>query len=218
MLERAGIKWTLLGYHTQWHGFGKRLVALMRYLEYVPADKIIMFTDGTDVIVLPTCTVNDIVETFKSMRTPILFMAEKACWPDRSLCESYPPTGSSSPYRFLNGGSFIGYAWAILHALKNFKPNFDDCEDDQLFWTQVFLSKFPTLMQPKEQQLIQLDYENVLFQSLYDAALMEIFDFSKWEKKGKIMNRLTSGKPCVFHENGGRSKHLLNELISELHL
>ena len=66
---------------------------------------IILFTDSYDVLFNGTS--EEIVDRFRKMESPIVFSAEKTCWPDVELKEQYPK--SPTDYRYLNSGGFIGY-------------------------------------------------------------------------------------------------------------
>ena len=43
--------------------------------------------------------------------------------------------------RFLNSGGFIGYAWDIYEMITS-KEKIEDTEDDQLFYTKIFLDEY----------------------------------------------------------------------------
>jgi hypothetical protein len=47
----------------------------------------------------------------------------------------------SNEKRFLNSGGFIGYASDIYEMITS-KEKIDDKEDDQLFYTKIFLDEF----------------------------------------------------------------------------
>ncbi|KAI8923810.1 hypothetical protein BC831DRAFT_469343 [Entophlyctis helioformis] len=140
MVKYTGIPFTILGMHTSWQGFGGRIHALAQYLKTVPDDRIVIFTDGDDVLPLPTCSASAIAATFLAQDTPILFMAERECWPDEFLKPEFPkPDGRPSPFLYLNGGSYAGYAWALRDVIAQaFTIN---CSDDQRGFTRVFLSE-----------------------------------------------------------------------------
>ena len=67
-------------------------------------DLVIMFTDSYDVVILAEA--EQILQTFETFNSKVVFGAEAFCWPDDSLREQYPMLESGK--RFLNSGSFIG--------------------------------------------------------------------------------------------------------------
>lgn len=122
-------------------------------------DKIILFTDGYDVIFI-----NDleyIVQKFKNFEARILFSAEPYCWPDKNLASKYPEVKDGN--RYLNSGLYMGYVPEILEILE--KEDIGDTDDDQLFFTKVYLDEeFRTRINMK------LDHNNEIFQNLNGAA------------------------------------------------
>ena len=64
-----------------------------------------------------------------------LFAAEVYCWPDKNRIDDYPQI--DTPYRFLNSGAFIGKAGDLLGIVED---SIDDHADDQLYYTERFLS------------------------------------------------------------------------------
>ena len=95
-------------------------------------DTIIMFTDSYDVMF--NGTPMEIVRQFRDMKSPLVFSAEKTCWPDEEVSDSYPY--ADSEYLFLNSGGFIGYG---DHILKMVNHEIDIEEDDQRYYTKYFL-------------------------------------------------------------------------------
>ena len=95
-------------------------------------DTIIMFTDSYDVMF--NGTPMEIVRQFRDMKSPIVFSAEKTCWPDESAGENYPYV--ESPYYYLNSGGFIGYG---DHILKMVNHEISIEEDDQRYYTKYYL-------------------------------------------------------------------------------
>ena len=94
---------------------------------------IIMFTDSYDVVLLQNP--QEILNKFRQFKQPIVFSAEKTCWPATELSEKYPE--SLTDYKYLNSGGFIGYVPNILELIKD---EIDDKDDDQLYYTQKYLS------------------------------------------------------------------------------
>lgn len=104
---------------------------------------------------------SNIVERFLDTGARVLFSAEGYCWPDRSLASHYPPVSRGK--RYLNSGSFIGYASDLL-AILNTAP-IEDKADDQLFYTTVYLND-----ELRVQHKIKLDHKSDIFQNLNGAV------------------------------------------------
>lgn len=90
---------------------------LKSYLEKIDPDEIILFTDGYDTLFLSG--EKEILAKFASFKKPLLFTAEKNCWPDKRLKYLYPHSPTQS--RYLNSGGFIGYAGKIHELLKRYE-------------------------------------------------------------------------------------------------
>lgn len=98
---------------------------------------VIMFTDSYDVVLLQNPQM--ILKKFREFERPIVFSAEKTCWPNPSLVDDYPY--SKTKYKFLNSGGFIGYANEIYELIKD---PIDNKDDDQLYYTQKYLKQIQT--------------------------------------------------------------------------
>lgn len=109
----------------------------------------------------------EIVNKFKSMNARIVFAAEGACWPDKSLASKYPPVAQGK--RFLNSGGFIGYA-SDIYAILTYLP-IKNRDDDQRFFTNAYLDK-----NLREEHQIKLDHKSEIFQNLYGAVGTYIHD------------------------------------------
>lgn len=99
-----------------------------------------------------------IVDKFKESRAKVLFGAENFCWPDDELKTKYPLVEGSGQ-KYLNSGMFIGYAANIFNILSS--QTVKDTEDDQLFYTHVYLNEAL-----REKNGIKLDHKSNLFQNL----------------------------------------------------
>lgn len=147
---------------------------------------IVLFTDSYDVII--NSNKDEILSKYNNKdnkEQPILFSAERFCWPDKNLESFYPKT--SSPYKFLNSGGFIGKAINILSIINN--KNIKDNEDEQLYFTKIFL---------ENNNLINLDYKCQIFQTLNGSKN----DINIIYEKSRLYNKITNESPCVIHGNG----------------
>ena len=203
---RNGFRLSILGAGETWRGFGTKLRLLREHIREYPEGALVLFTDAYDTMFLP-CR-DSIVSRFALFRSPIVFSAEKVCWPDGYLESLYPRstvTGASpgdsrigalrpwppfeSPFRFLNSGSYMGYAGAIREALSELGPRDED--DDQRLWTRYFL------LHPGKSSL---DHGAALFHTLCHV-LPDDFVVEK-ASPVRLLSRLTRSEPCVLHGNG----------------
>ena len=162
------------------------------------SNRIVLFSDSYDVIFL--ADLSSILEKFKKSGARVLFGAELFCWPDSNLKQSYPPVESNG-YKYLNSGMFIGYASNIYDILIS-SPLKDD-DDDQLFYTKVFLKA-----EMRAKHGIKLDNKAEIFQNLHgltsDVSLELI-----GEGLTVLLNKKFNTHPSLVHGNGP-SKTILN--------
>lgn len=182
-------------------GGAQKINLLKKELEDYPnlSNHIILFTDSYDVII--NSTPSEIVSKFRTMKSPVVFSAEKTCWPKKDLQNKYPP--STTEYRFLNSGGFIGYGDHIIKIVNKIDVSND--YDDQLYYTERY---FESLVEDKN---IILDNNQNIFQTL-NESLDDVL-----VKDGKVFNRITNTYPLIIHGNGGSSiKNVLNDYYRRL--
>lgn len=145
--EYFGVPYKILGLGDEWtggkakdgvlqsFGGGQKVNLLRKELKSWISleDTIVMFTDSYDVVLLANPV--DILRKFRDFGTPVVFSAEKTCWPDLTLSEKYPE--ALTEYKFLNSGGFIGYADWIYKLIQD---PIENHEDDQLYYTKKYLN------------------------------------------------------------------------------
>ena len=118
---------TVLGFNQagQGRGLGYKLLTTLDYLRTLAEDEVVLFVDAFDVIVSNNASV--LLTHFHRLQSPLVFSAEKGCWPyldgraqGEELCLwYYPDKPSSTIYRFVNTGSWMGYVWAVRRLLED---------------------------------------------------------------------------------------------------
>ncbi|KAI3413726.1 hypothetical protein GPALN_011209 [Globodera pallida] len=159
-------------------------------------DLILLFTDAYDVIL--NADSDTILRKFLSYfpESRIVFGAEPFCWPDRTLASKYPSVVFGE--RYLNSGMFIGFVREVLSLLEIAKElNLRDDDDDQLFYTRVFLN--PNF---RTQFGITLDSMSYIFQNLNGMEeFVGIAPQSVHEDSIMLENFLYNTSPLVLHGN-----------------
>jgi hypothetical protein len=149
------VPYIVLGLGDQWNsgaaedgvllepGGAQKIIYLRNELKSWPEleDHIVMFTDSYDVVLC--ASPQEILKKFRSYKSEIVFSTEKTCWPDETILDQYPEVDSD--YKYLNSGGFIGYANRILEIIDT-DINVED--DDQLFYTNIFLDKVTKVKSP----------------------------------------------------------------------
>ncbi|RKP02503.1 hypothetical protein CXG81DRAFT_24876 [Caulochytrium protostelioides] len=136
-VHAAGISFKTIGYKHSWPGWGGRVRMLGEHLATMPDDDIVIFSDADDVLLIPGWNATRFINRFKALASPVVFMAEKVCWPLNHLESVYPRPSSETPYRYLNGGGYIGYVWALRALIQ--RGYEVDCMDDQKMFTELLV-------------------------------------------------------------------------------
>ncbi|GJP55743.1 hypothetical protein CLOM_g14674 [Closterium sp. NIES-68] len=195
---------SVVGLHQPWNGFRPRLVAVLEYVQSLPPDRIIIATDALDVTPVPSCTADRIISAFLSFNAPIVFGAEPYCFPDR-LEDKYPPlppeaAAVDSQFKYLNAGTYVGYAWAVIAALKAALANPVSWFDDQREYTRLFLNQtqlLPFISRWEDEQQRSLRWR-LRREWRFDDKIW------KWRRVVKTMQARLAARPVIVldHMNG----------------
>ena len=186
----------IIGLGLPYYGNGTKLFHLNEYLNSLNDDDIVMFVDAFDVLVIADKEV--ILKKFIDMNVPFVMSAEKGCFPFADLANKYPKT--SSPFKFINSGCYIGYVHNLKTWLRELSPlNLETSDQGQI-----------TIHYLKNKYVFAIDYYCELFLSLYQVRKREIAI-----KKNGVLSLKTGSKPCVVHANG-KSFYLWNIIYEKL--
>ena len=181
-----GISVKNLGTNVEWegtdmtaYGGGHKVNLLRKYIDFLPDNDIILFTDAYDVFYADD--LDTIVERYLDFDCKLLFSAEAVCWPNKDIASDFPE--SYTKYRYLNSGTFIGRVDELKLIIDS--GTVDNDGDDQLFYQKAFLSnKFN----------IKLDYEAYIFNT-HEVDVVK--------NGSQLYNRHTETFGCIYHGNGG---------------
>jgi len=164
-----------------WEGFHQKMIRMLEVSKSLPENDIICFVDSYDLLV--NADSETIINTFKLFNSDIVFGAENNLHPG-SLKEFYYPE-SSTQFRYLNSGFYIGYVRAIrkMFSWKALEG------DDQEYMNRYFLENV--------NNSIKLDTKANLVLNMYKVP---------WNKliitKGKVNYPELNTIPCFVHFNG----------------
>lgn len=133
--KKQGIQLELLGYGEEWKGFGWRWKKILAYLKKneIPDDEIVIITDAFDsIVVAPSKTIE---KKFLEFKSPMVFSCEPYASNFKAISRYYR-WRVFGPDPIINGGSYIGYAGAIVKFIARIK--FQDNTDDQRFLTSLY--------------------------------------------------------------------------------
>ena len=207
------IKVKVLGAKEEWKGGdvknnpggGMKINLLKKELYKHKDDDVILFVDGYDVLF--NDTLDNIIQTYLSFHSRVIFAAEKNCWPDKTMKDSF--VGTEHGNNYLNSGCYIG---VVSELKKILAEEIQDSDDDQLYFQKQYLSC---------QFDMTLDAHTKLFQCVaQDEDNIKITDDLK------IQNTETGNCPKILHGNGGEySKEkfdnsyyiLFQPIVNEVH-
>lgn len=110
--RHLGIHSVVLGHERLWTRYfnSLKILLLADFLERVPDDEVILFTDSMDVVLLS----DQWEEALRDSGASVLFSAEPNCHPPH-LRHLYRNEGGA--FRYLNSGCFLGYAGPLRRVL-----------------------------------------------------------------------------------------------------
>ncbi len=208
-LNKYNIQYKILGLDCTWeggnmknYGGGHKINLLKNELSSWSYQElqstILLFTDAYDILFTKDyysimSQYFDSIHKYKCYNK-ILFSGEKSCWPESSLSTKYP--NQNLIYKYLNSGSFIGSAFNIYNLINNIEIKNND--DDQLYYTTLFLLN---------KNKIQIDYFCQLFQTTNNSILdINLFD-------DIVTNNIYNTQPILVHGNGPmENKNYINYL------
>ena len=130
LIESSGlmsIKLTVLGYGEVQADAASKLTRMLEFLRTLHSDTVLLFLDGFDTMLVKG--EEYILAAYQSLEKDIVFAAEGYCFPYHyyqynlgvDLCNLYYPKiqNGTKKLRFLNSGTYIGYAGALLSLLSD---------------------------------------------------------------------------------------------------
>lgn len=151
--------------------------------------KVVLFVDSYDVIF--AAGPDELLMKFRRLGHRVVFSAEGFCWPDQRLASKYPPVHSGK--RYLNSGGFIGFAPDLATLVQQWK--YKDNDDDQLFYTRIYLDKTQ-----RTKYNMTLDHRSRIFQNLNGAVDEVVLKFEKARVRAR--NVAYDSLPVIIHGNG----------------
>jgi hypothetical protein len=172
----------------EWTGFRDKLSAVHKKIETLPDTDIVCFLDAYDIIV--NADADTIHRTFMMTGADIVFGAETTLDPPSLKSYTYPE--SSTRFRYLNSGAYIGY----VHALKSMFTweNYMNCENDQEYVSRYFLENYTT-------KRLFLDTKASFVLNMHKVPWSELVI-----EKGLILCPGLSTSSCFLHFN--RTSHM----------
>lgn len=138
-----------LGHESKW--FGQKFVTLDAHLATLPAEDLVLVTDGFDVVVVDPPAVLEAALRARLQPHQLWMAAEVFENPD----QGNPYTTQHLPFPFLNSGVYAGTVDAVRHALRPALANPNVLQlDDQRYFTQQYFQNPDTIL---------LDHQGAVF-------------------------------------------------------
>lgn len=179
---------------------------------FISDDRIILFTDAYDVLVLEEC--NTVSKKFFRFDSDIVFNSETNFYPPEGRDEAKRAFDAfPSKWRYLNSGCYMGYGWAIRRMIEYVCAS-PIVSDPAHGADQAALQDFFLRNQATEDLGLALDLECSIFATLNGS----VGDFS-FDRQG-VINSETGRSISVLHANGDKANlpilTAINELIHEV--
>lgn len=207
--EYHEIEVDILGWGREYTSHSCKSLWIIEYLETLPDDEIVLYTDGYDAFFL--APEPEILEKFRNFGHPFVISAEQNLNVVSNLFSKLAiyrklPKGKK-PYQFLNAGQWIGEAKVIKEVLAaTLDPKkFDQRKLDDQSTLNEFLSLNP--------DSLKLDDENVIFSCTAGRTGLVKEDYTV--QNDRINNILTGSFPCLIHfagENFEEANSLLKNI------
>lgn len=161
-----------------------------------------IYIDGFDVIIFDNA--ENMLKNFKEFNKQLVFSTEKYCGPDPKVSEYYPKDTQNEKYRYLNAGTYMGYASKIKEMLNEIEKNENyHCSaynntnvkpakaDDQRCLQKYYLNHTND---------IALDHKQKIWSCTFGRN-REDYDFDL-NTFSNLYNKSTNEKSCILHTNG----------------
>ena len=149
---------------TTWSGWQDRIDAISAKLETLPDTDIFCFIDAYDLIV--NADEKTVLEQFREMKAPLIFGAETILFPFKLQEKQSEYPASPTPFRFLNGGMFIGYVKNLKDLYAWGKQNYPQPVDDDQGFYQAFFLKNPGAITLDHSAKLVINMNQVPWQTL----------------------------------------------------
>lgn len=152
---------------------------------------VVLFTDAADTFVM--AGEREIRDKMEAIGSSVVLAAEPGCYPPRLHQPFLDATGGrpdvQGPWRFPNGGGWIGYRHSLIELLTYLRTNWTESEEAQYRWIKGIASG--------DIPWVKLDHGCQIFQTMSGG-----FSSSMDWQGSRMFNPMTGSQPIVPHWNG----------------
>lgn len=206
-----------------WNGMTAKIKNLWAYLNAGKhTGKWVLTTDAYDVVFgspslkRPNDLWPTLMERFKSFNAPIVYNAEKNCFPFGHLADKFPDHGKKT-FAYLNSGFILAETEALIEVLRHMQP--EKIPDDGQI--QGYLNPgdqdFHILEFLQQTVPMKLDSDGWLCQTTHDVKLMEIAT-SQGALTALHHIDCSRAGPLAWHFNGSKNASVMATVMKSLRL
>lgn len=233
VLRNAGVSHRLVGWGSKiaFTGYKEKIAEAHQLAKSLPPDTILAMVDAFDVLVQESLNISAVAHTLRTKYPrQMVFAAEGKCYPlsrrryaNGKACDDYPKSPLGEYSRYLNGGSWIGFASDVAEVTKMFLDQLKGW-DKNLFHPTAFrrvVTKLPTILNAAAQdqygmavmylyareRRVSVDIESDIF--VCDSGFIEMrgsWRRMKVDVTGFLRDTLTDRIPPIIHFNAGKNK------------
>jgi len=184
---QANINLKILGLGKPYFGNGTKFIRMRSYLDTLPDDDIVLFTDAFDTMVIQSK--EELLKTFLSFESPLVLSGGRELPKnnDHEVDESLIPAFDlTTPAPFINSGGYVGYVWRLKEWMDSL--NIDPTKRDQPQVTAHYASH-------KENCCIDTSCKLFLTLKFLDTSDLDISD------DGVVVLKENGATPGVIHAN-----------------
>ncbi len=199
--RRHGISPVMLGWDTQWIGFGHKTTESREYLRGVADDEVVVSVDPFDVVFL--CGLDEIEAKFRKMGSPFVCGALRLGPLLRRVYQREFNRGqvrlphNLTGYDYLNSGTWIstaGYARRLIDRLEH-ELGMQPTDMDQELLTGIYAM---------DRRVAEIDWQCEIFHNLlFKNFITRSPDLKDLQfADGRVSNTATGTRPCILHASG----------------
>ena len=185
--------------------WGDKLLLMYDYVNKSPDDELIMCLDATDVIILGNK--NEIYNKFVSFNKPLVFGAEIDNIFSSFPYDDFPILSTTSPFKFVNSGTYMGTVKAIRDVFDYYKPQNDPRHAynpicwDQGWWADCLVQNHDAFHLDTNCDLFQIFHSEKYHYP--NTRLINPYEIDEYSYNNhRLYNNLTGTCPPIIHFAG----------------
>jgi len=235
-LRQSGLEHRLVGWNSKivFRGYKEKVLEAYHLAKSLHPDTVLIMVDAFDVLIQSPIDVDHIAHVLRTKYPRrVLFAGEGKCYPlhrkryARGIaCRDYPKSPLGEYSRYLNGGSWVGFARDVSDVMELFLDQISSW-NESIYRPADFrrvVSKLPPIIDAAGQdqygmavmyvyardQRVAVDVSSDVF--VCDSGFIDTRFRGKWQRlvfdddKHALRDTLTNRYPPIIHYNAGKNK------------